>query len=105
MAENESIIQTHGIVIDPAKREVCIEGRPVTLTKSEFLLLHFFASHAGVASTRQQIIVAIQGPGYPVTERSVDVQITGLRKKLGDLGRLIENSAWCRLSIPAVVRY
>jgi DNA-binding response OmpR family regulator len=79
MAEGESIIQSHGIVIDPAKREVSIEGRPVTLTKTEFLLLHFFASHAGVAFTRQQIIDAGKGkgPDYPATERTVDVQVVG----------------------------
>ncbi len=90
MLEDESIIQTHGIVIDSARREVAIAGKPVTLTKAEFLLLRFFASHAGVVSTRRQIIDAIQGPDYPVTLRSVDVQVVGLRKKLGDLGRLIE---------------
>ncbi len=90
MAEDESIIQTYGIVIDPAKWKVSIEGRPVTLTKTEFRLLHFFARHAGVASSRQQIIVAVKGPDYPVTERSIDVHVAGLRKKLGDLGRLIQ---------------
>ena len=90
MVEDESIIQTHGIVIDRARWEVSIEGQPVTLTKTEFLLLQFLASRAGIANTRQQIIDAIQGPDYHVTERSVDVQINGLRKKLGELGQLIE---------------
>jgi two-component system phosphate regulon response regulator PhoB len=90
MVENEPIIQTHGITIGPTMHEVCIEDKPVTLAKTEFLLLRFLASHPGVTSNRQRIIDAIQGPDYPVTGRSVDVQVTGLRKKLGDLGRLIE---------------
>ena len=90
MVEDDSVIQVHGIVIVPTRREVFIEGKPVTLTKGEFLLLRFFATHAGVAYTRQQIIDAVQGSDYPVTIRSVDVQVTGLRKKLGDLGRAIE---------------
>ncbi|HPO91052.1 MAG TPA: winged helix-turn-helix domain-containing protein, partial [Victivallales bacterium] len=40
--------------------------------------------------TRNQIVQAIKGNGYPVTERAVDVQIVGLRKKLGDAGEMIE---------------
>jgi two-component system phosphate regulon response regulator PhoB len=44
----------------------------------------------GWVFSRNQIINAIKGEDYPVTERSVDVQIVGLRKKLGDAGRLIE---------------
>ncbi len=90
MAEDKSIIQIHGIVIGPTRSAVFIEGKPIALTKSEFLLLRFLAGHPGVASTRQQIIDAIQGPDYPVTVRSVDVQVTGLRKRLGDLARWIE---------------
>ena len=90
MVEDNSIIQTHGIVIDPTRAEVSIDGKPITLTRTEFLLLRFLAGHAGVDYSRKQIIDATQGSDYPVTERSVDVQVTGLRKKLGDLGRLIE---------------
>jgi two-component system phosphate regulon response regulator PhoB len=90
MAEEESIIQIHGIIIDPARREVSIEGQPVTLTKAEFLLLQFLASHPGIAFTRQQIIDGTQGSDYPVTMRAVDVQVVGLRKKLGGMGQLIE---------------
>jgi two-component system phosphate regulon response regulator PhoB len=48
------------------------------------------ASHPGIAHSRQQIIDGTGGPDYPVTARSVDVQVTGLRKKLGDPGQLIE---------------
>lgn len=102
MVEDESIIQTHGIVIDPTRWEVSIEGNPVTLTKAEFRLLYFLASRPGFDNTRQQIIDAIQGPDYPVTERSVDVQVAGLRKKWG-LGAIDRNSPSCRLSFSEVV--
>jgi two-component system alkaline phosphatase synthesis response regulator PhoP len=90
MVEDDSTIEIHGIVIDPARRKVSVEGRLVTLTNTEFLLLWFLAGRPGVAHTRQQIIDAIQGPAYPVTPRSIDVQVVGLRKKLGDFGRLLE---------------
>jgi two-component system phosphate regulon response regulator PhoB len=52
--------------------------------------LHFLARKPGWAFTRSQIVDAVKGEDYPVTERSVDVQVAGLRKKLGDLGRYIE---------------
>jgi len=90
MSEDQLTIQIHGIVIAPATPEVYIEGRSVRLTGAEHRLLIFLASHPGIAHTRQQIIDGTQGPDYPVTGRSIDVQVTGLRKKLGDLGRLIE---------------
>ena len=90
MSEDEPLIQIHGIVINPTTGEVSLQGKPVRLVKSELLLLRFFASHPGVVYTRQQIIDATGGPDYPVTARSVDVQVAMLRKKLSDLGQLIE---------------
>ena len=43
-----------------------------------------------IVFSRQKLITAIRGPDYPVTDRSVDVQILGLRKKLGEAGDMIE---------------
>jgi two-component system, OmpR family, alkaline phosphatase synthesis response regulator PhoP len=53
-------------------------------------VLHFLASRPGWVFTRSQIVEAVRGDGYPVTDRSVDVQIVGLRKKLEDAGKYIE---------------
>jgi two-component system phosphate regulon response regulator PhoB len=52
--------------------------------------LHFLARKPGWAFSRNQIVDAVKGEDYPVTERSVDVQVVGLRKKLGALGNYIE---------------
>jgi len=90
MANEQSRIDVHGVVIDSPRWMVLVEGVPIALTKYEFLLLRLLASRPGVAHTRQQIIDATSGPEYPSTPRSVDVQIVGLRKKLGGAGRLIE---------------
>ena len=90
MTENPTPIQIHGIVIDPAKWEVLVEGKPLSLTSNQFRLLHFLAGNAGKVFTRQRIIEAVHGPDYAVTERSVDVQMVELRKKLGNLGTLIQ---------------
>ena len=91
MLDKTDTIQIQGIVLQPGTQEAFVEGRPLSLTKTEFRLLHFLASSAGNVHTRQQIIAAVQGPDYPATDRSVDSQVMGLRKKLGDHGRLIES--------------
>jgi len=90
MLDKTDAIEIHGIVLQPGTKETFVEGRPLSLTNTEFRLLHFFVSHAGDVHTRQQIIEAVQGPDYPATGRSVDVQVMGLRKQLGNHGRLIE---------------
>ena len=57
---------------------------------TEFQILHLLASHPGWVFTRYQIIDKIRGDNYPVTDRSVDFQIVGLRKKMGAKGKLIK---------------
>lgn len=86
----QATIQVHDITINPGRYEVFLRGSALELTLSEFRLLHFLASHRGWVYTRNQIVDAVRGEGYSVTERSVDVQIVGLRKKLGDSGSFIE---------------
>ncbi len=78
------------LVIDPSRHEVVIKGRPTQLTASEFKILHFMARRPGWVYSREHIISAVRGDDYPVTDRSVDVQIVGLRKKLGPVGTYIE---------------
>ena len=78
------------ILIHPGRHEVLVNGKPLDLTFTEFRLLHFLARKPGWAFSRSQIVDAVKGEDYPVTERSVDVQVVGLRKKLGSLGTYIE---------------
>ena len=83
-------VSNSGIVISPRKREVKIDGKKIKgLTFTEFQILHLLASHPGWVFTRYQIIDKIRGDNYPVTDRSVDFQIVGLRKKMGKKGKLI----------------
>ncbi len=84
------IIRIHDLVIHPGRREVLVDGQPVNLTYTEFSLLYFLAQRPGWVFTRYQIVDALRGEDYPVTERSVDVQVVGLRKKLGAAGKYIE---------------
>jgi two-component system phosphate regulon response regulator PhoB len=86
----EDMIQIHGLVIDPGKHIVTVDGKKINLTYTEFRLLQLLAHRPGWVFTRYQIVDALRGEDYPVTERSVDVQIVGLRKKLGSAGRYIQ---------------
>ena len=78
------------------ERHVCLlngksgEQVPVDLFATEFAILAHFMSHPDIVFSRQKLITAIRGPDYPVTDRSVDVQILGLRKKLKSCGDMIE---------------
>jgi len=86
----EQDIKISDFSIHPGKREVRISDKVMELTFTEFELLYYLARHPGWVFTRYQIVNAIKGDDYPVTDRSVDVQIAGLRKKLGTYGNLIE---------------
>ncbi len=88
--DDEEPLSLEGIEIHPGRREVSVGGAPVELTNSEFRILHFLARRPGWVFTRYQIVDGVRGENYPVTERSVDVQIVGLRKKLEGSGDLIE---------------
>ncbi len=85
-----SVIEIHDLVIHPGRHEVLVRGNRAELTFTEFRVLHFLARRPGWVFTRSQIVDAVRGSDYPVTDRAVDVQIVGLRKKLGSAGRYVE---------------
>jgi two-component system phosphate regulon response regulator PhoB len=88
--DETDMIRRGEIVIDMRRHEVKLGDEAVDLTHTEFMTLHFLAKRPGWVFSRNQIIKAVHGESYPVTERSVDVQIVGLRKKLGEYGDRIE---------------
>ncbi|MDP2982898.1 MAG: response regulator [Candidatus Latescibacter sp.] len=89
LTEEPVVLRSADLVIDLSSREVLVQEKPVQLAATEFNILHFLMKRPGWVFTRNQIINAIKGDDYPVTERSVDVQIVGLRKKLGPAGKYI----------------
>lgn len=89
-AEEEAPIEIHELAIHPGRREVRVADVPVDLTYTEFQVLLCLARRPGWVFTRAQIVDAVRGDNYPVTDRSVDVQVVGLRKKLAAAGRYIE---------------
>jgi two-component system phosphate regulon response regulator PhoB len=78
------------IRITPSRHEVRVDDSPVDLTATEFRVLHLLAKRAGRVFTRQQILDALHEGFAAVTDRSVDVQIVALRRKLGAAGHYIQ---------------
>lgn len=87
---DENVIRFPSLLIDQNRHEVKVDNEIANLTYSEFGILVLLAGRPGRVYTRNQIIDRVRGGDYPVTDRSVDVQIVGLRKKLGSQGGYIE---------------
>jgi two-component system alkaline phosphatase synthesis response regulator PhoP len=83
-------ITVAGLVIDPVRHRVMAGDEPLPLTLTEFKLLHFLASHPGVAYGRYDLLDRIGDGENVVTDRTIDVHVRNLRSKLGEHGRLVE---------------
>jgi two-component system phosphate regulon response regulator PhoB len=88
--DNAGILKRGGLVMNRGKREVTMNGANITMTFSEFEILYMLAKRPGWVFTRNQIVNEVKGDDYPVTERAIDVQIVGLRKKLKGAEDMIE---------------
>ena len=93
--DDEATIRIRDLTIRPGRHQVLVKEKPVELTATEFRILVFLAKRPGWVFTRQQIVDAAQGDDAFmidrfVTDRSVDVHIVSLRRKLGSAGASIE---------------
>ncbi|MEA2094980.1 MAG: response regulator transcription factor [Pseudomonadota bacterium] len=88
--DQSDTVRIHELEIDPVKFKTRLAGEKLELTANEFHVLHYLARHVGWVFTRYQIVNAVRGEDYVVTERAIDVQIAGLRKKLGKHADYIE---------------
>ncbi|MBK7142362.1 MAG: response regulator transcription factor [bacterium] len=87
---DEAVLSIHEMTIHPGRHEVVAKGKQVDLTLTEFKILHLLARRPGWVYTRYQIVNEIRGDEVLVTDRAVDVQIVGLRRKLGVMGKYVE---------------
>ncbi len=90
MASEDEVLTFDALTVHPGRHEVKYQGEVIPLTYSEFAILHLLARRPGWVFTRYRIVDAIRGEHYAVTERAVDVQIAGLRKKLGEAGEYVK---------------
>ncbi len=89
--EGEAAALSHAeIQVDPGRHEVLVKGKPVTLTATEFRLLHTLLKRPGQVFSRDRLIDGAIGEDAHVVDRTIDVHVTALRKKLGKAGALIE---------------
>ncbi|MHB1138722.1 MAG: response regulator transcription factor [Microthrixaceae bacterium] len=84
LARTDDVVRIGAIEVDAARREVRLDATPVPFAAREFDLLHHLARHRGQALARRQLIEAVWGDDWPGDERTVDVHVRQLRRKLGD---------------------
>jgi DNA-binding response OmpR family regulator len=78
-----------GLVVDLDRREAFRDGTAVALANREFDLLAYLARNRGIALTRQQLLDGVWGPDWYGDERTVDVHVRQLRRKLGDASPIV----------------
>jgi DNA-binding response OmpR family regulator len=78
------------LLIDPERHVVTVDGETIDLTLTEFGILRYLATRPGFVRTRDQIIASVHGKHTVLSSRTVDVHMTALRRKLGDLGPMLE---------------
>lgn len=84
------VIQIHNVRMHLGRHEVLVDGQPVDLSVTEFRMLHFLARRPGWVFTRQQILDGLHGDKHAISDRAVDVQVVGLRRRLGSAAEYLE---------------
>ena len=88
--DDSSLLRIHDLVIDPGRHLVTVGDKPVSLTHTEFRLIHYLARRPGWVFTRDQLIELTRGENVYVSDRTIDVHVAGLRKKLGKAAAYVE---------------
>ena len=83
-------LEISGLSLDPARRDVHVNGEAVTLTYKEYELLYCLMLNAGLVMSREKLLGSVWGYDFEGESRTVDMHIKTLRKKLGILGQLIK---------------
>ena len=89
-SDEANVLKHNSLSINLKARDVIVEGKKIDLTFTEFEILKLLASHSKWVYTRSEIINNIRGDDYIVTDRTIDFQIVGLRKKMGPVGKYIK---------------
>jgi two-component system, OmpR family, alkaline phosphatase synthesis response regulator PhoP len=90
VADESELLSLGGITINSGQHIVSIDGTTADLTLTEYQILHLLARRPGWVFSRAQIVNSVRGQETIITDRAIDVQIVGIRKKLGKYGKYIE---------------
>lgn len=88
--EASGTIRIEDLVLDSDQHEVTCGGSPLSLTASEFKLLHSLMKNQGKVLSRDRLIELVHGEGVTVVDRAIDTHVFGLRKKLGPCADVVE---------------
>jgi DNA-binding response OmpR family regulator len=83
-------VQVGDVVVDPDRHEVLVAGTDVRLTRTELRLLHVLLRKPGRVYTREQLVERVMGDNAWITDRTIDVHVRAIRRKLGDHADAIE---------------
>jgi two-component system alkaline phosphatase synthesis response regulator PhoP len=83
-------LEACGILLNPDRRDVFVDGEKVALTFKEYELLHYLALNTGLALSRDKIMEAVWGYEFEGESRTLDMHIRSLRQKLGAAGTAIQ---------------
>lgn len=87
--KNDEILEYKGLSLNMLQKKVCIDGTEVALTKKEFEILMLFLQNKGRVFSREDILSKVWNDEVYVLDRTIDVNITRLRKKIGEYGKRI----------------
>jgi two-component system alkaline phosphatase synthesis response regulator PhoP len=88
--KNDGVLTVGSLIVNPETREVLINNESIELTYSRFEILMLFIKNPGTVFSRKEIVKAVRGENYPVTERAIDVHIVEMRKLLKEYGDCIK---------------
>jgi len=88
--DDSAAIMVHNITVDPGKHQVTVDGETVSLTPTEFRLLRTLIARPGWVFTRYQLVNASRGDDVMITDRTIDVHVAAVRKKLGHHGKYLK---------------
>jgi two-component system, OmpR family, alkaline phosphatase synthesis response regulator PhoP len=83
-------VEAGGVVVDPDRHEVLVDGASVRLTRTELRLLHVLLRRPGRVYTREQLVERVMGDNAWITDRTIDVHVRAIRRKLGERADVIE---------------
>src|SRR5215510_1622453 len=82
--EEDPVIEVGGLRVDRRSRQASLDGAGLDLTPREFDLLHYLAARAGIVVTKQELLVEVWQLPYGGADKSLDVHLSWLRRKLGE---------------------
>ncbi|MBX3315516.1 MAG: response regulator [Phycisphaeraceae bacterium] len=88
--QDRQTLEIQGVQLDLGTHEATVDGEPVKLTVTEFRLLVSLLQANGRVLSRSALMARAMGPGITVTERTIDVHVTAIRKKLGRWSHLVK---------------